>query len=114
MKPKQTLALALERCPDLKTKSLEAFLGSLLDEDLEVLAQMPGTPGQVLAAQFTHYAASSVNLTEPLARRTEAFQPLLNTVLRMPVLSVKAARAAPARRTITHGAHPPHPEALSA
>ena len=55
-------------CPVLLSKSLDEFLGSMLSEDLDVLAQMPGTPGQVLAAQFTHYVRSSVLLTECVRR----------------------------------------------
>ncbi|MEI6236311.1 MAG: hypothetical protein WCT04_24910 [Planctomycetota bacterium] len=75
---------ALSRCRDTETKSLEEFLDLMLDEDLDVLAQLPGTPGQVLSAQFTYYIRSSVNLTEALKRNKANSQPLIETIHRLP------------------------------
>ena len=75
---------ALFRCRSVETKSLEEFLDSMLDEDLDVLAQLPGTPGQVLAAQFSYYVRSSTNLTESLRRNKAISQPLIKTIHRLP------------------------------
>ena len=75
---------ALSRCRTVETKSLEEFLDSMLDQDLDVLAQLPGTPGQVLCAQFVHYIRSSVDLTEALKRDNTKSQILLETVHRLP------------------------------
>lgn len=75
---------ALSRCPALETKSLEDFLDSMLDEDLEVLAQLPGTPGQVLTAQFAYYVRSSVDLTEALKRDKAKSKTLIETIHRLP------------------------------
>ena len=75
---------ALSRCPAIETKSLEEFLDSMLDEDLDVLAQLPGTPGQVLTAQFAYYVRSSVDLTEALKRDKAKSKPLIETIHRLP------------------------------
>lgn len=75
---------ALSRCLAIETKSLEEFLDSMLDEDLDVLAQLPGTPGQVLAAQFAYYVRSSVDLTEALKRDKASSQPLIESIHRLP------------------------------
>ncbi|MEI6236579.1 MAG: hypothetical protein WCT04_26270 [Planctomycetota bacterium] len=75
---------ALSRCRDTETESLEEFLDSLLDEELDVLAQLPGTPGQVLSAQFTYYIRSSVDLTEALIRNKTKSQALIETIHRLP------------------------------
>jgi hypothetical protein len=85
MSPQESIDAALSRCPDLITKSLEEFLNSMLDENLEALAQMPGTPGQVMSAQFTHYVRSSVPLTECQRRNTAQAQRIMETVMRMAV-----------------------------
>ena len=70
VKVNPTVALALARCTPLKPTSLASFLGALLEADTEQLAHMPGTPGTVLAAQFTCYAKQSVELHEALVRET--------------------------------------------
>ena len=75
---------ALSRCPAIETKSLEDFLDSMLDEDLDVLAQLPGTPGQVLTAQFAYYVRSSVDLTEALKRDKAKSKTLIETIHRLP------------------------------
>jgi hypothetical protein len=75
---------ALARCRSVETKSIEEFLDSMLDEDLDVLAQLPGTPGQVLAAQFSYYVRSSTHLTESLQRDKAKSQPLIETIHRLP------------------------------
>ena len=75
---------ALSRCPAIETKSLEEFLDSMLDEDLDVLAQLPGTPGQVLTAQFAYYVRSSVDLTEALKRDKAKSKTLIETIYRLP------------------------------
>lgn len=80
----EALEFALKRCPPLATQSLDAFLGGLLEMDLQQLAQLPGSPGQVLAAQFTYYARSSVSLEEELRRRSEAFLILADAMRRLP------------------------------
>ena len=75
---------ALSRCTVIETKSLEEFLDSMLDEDLDVLAQLPGTPGQVLTAQFAYYVRSSVDLTEALKRDKAKSKTLIETIHRLP------------------------------
>jgi len=75
---------ALSRSPAIETKSLEEFLDSMLDEDLNVLAQLPGTPGQVLTAQFAYYVRSSVDLTEALKRDKTKSKTLIETIYRLP------------------------------
>ena len=75
---------ALARCRSIETKSLEDFLDSMLDEDLDVLAQLPGTPGQVLTAQFAYYVRSSVDLTEALKRDKAKSKTLIETIHRLP------------------------------
>lgn len=74
---------AFDRCQPISTHSLEDFLGTLLDEDLDFLAGMPGTPGQVLASQFTHYARCSVTLRDSIRRPTEQSKRLVDSVLRI-------------------------------
>ena len=74
---------AFDRCQTITTHSIEDFLGNLLDEDLEILAGLPGTPGQVLASQFTHYVRSSVVLRENIRRQTEPSKRLVDAVLRI-------------------------------
>ena len=71
MKINKMLVLALKRCAPLKPTSLDSFLGALLEADTEQLAHMPGTPGTVLAAQFTCYAKQSVELQDALIRETK-------------------------------------------
>ena len=109
MTPQETILVALAYCPELKTKSLEEFLDSLLDEDLDVLAQMPGTPGQVMAAQFTHYVRSSTTLAETHRRDTTQAERLMDALLRLPKRRV---RAGPARRA-TDGPAPSRTEAAA-
>ena len=72
MNPKmnKTLVAALKRCRDITPTTLDEFLGPLLDRDPDDLARLPGTPGTVLAAQFTCYAKSSASLSEVLRRQT--------------------------------------------
>ena len=77
------IAAAFARCPAVEPRSLEDFLGTLLDEDLTALAQLPGTPGQVMSAQFTHYVRSSVVLTETIRRCREPADQLIRLVLRL-------------------------------
>jgi hypothetical protein len=72
---------ALACCPPLQTVTLEEFLDTLLDEEPEVLARMPGTPGEVLAAQFTCYARQSVPLRECLRRAAEPASRLVQRVM---------------------------------
>lgn len=100
----EALEYALKRCPPLTTQSLDMFLGGLLEMDLQQLAQLPGSPGQVLAAQFTCYARSSVPLEEELRRRPEAFQFLADALRRLP-----AAKSATRRRKAR--GDPPHSQA---
>ena len=80
----RTLSTALDRSNKQTLRSLEDFLGSLLDEELSVLANLPGTPGQVMAAQFTYYVRSSVALREELRRDNTKFITLMDAVLRLP------------------------------
>ena len=70
VKVNPTVVIALARCTPLKPTSLASFLGALLEADTDQLAHMPGTPGTVLAAQFTCYAKQSVELQEALIRET--------------------------------------------
>jgi len=74
---------AILRCRSLGAVSLEDFLDSLLDEDPEVLARMPGTPGEVLAAQFTYYARQSVSLRESQRRSTDATERIVQRLIRL-------------------------------
>ena len=78
------ISTAFTRCPTVQSRSLDDFLDTLLDEDLATLAQLPGTPGQVLAAQFTHYARSSVTLRECLSRDAAPSSHLIESVQRLP------------------------------
>ena len=110
MTPHESIAAALSRCPALETKSLEGFLDSLLDEDLDALAQMPGTPGQVMAAQFTHYVRSSVTLSECPRRDTAQAQKLMDTVMRLPLVRRRAKTNSQIRREAANGADSPHPQ----
>lgn len=88
----EALEFAMKRCPAQSTQSLDAFLGGLLEMDLQQLAQLPGSPGQVLAAQFTCYARSSVRLEEELRRRTDAFQFLTDALRRLPATKPASRR----------------------
>lgn len=74
---------ALSRCLPLGAVGLEEFLNTLLDEDPDVLARMPGTPGEVLAAQFTYYARQSVTLKESVRRTAEPAGRLVQRVMRI-------------------------------
>jgi hypothetical protein len=114
MTPQEAIAAAITRCPALDTKSLEEFLDSLLDEDLDTLAQMPGTPGQVMAAQFTHYVRGSVTLTESRRRDRTQAQDLMNTIMRLPVARRRAKTNPQIRREAPHGAHTPRPQTSAA
>ena len=109
MTPHESIAAALARSPVLETKSLEGFLDSLLDEDLETLAQMPGTPGQVMAAQFTHYVRSSVTLSECRRRETAQAQKLMETIMRLPM-----SRRRTTRRDAPDGANTSHSQTIAA
>ena len=112
MTPQESIAAALSRCAQLSTKSLEEFLDSLLDEDLETLAQLPGTPGQVMSAQFTHYVRSSVPLTECQRRDKAQAQRIMETVMRMPVR--KRAKTTTKGRVAPNGAHKSCSQTLAA
>ena len=114
MTPLETIAAAVTRCPALDTKSLEEFLDALLDEDLDVLAQMPGTPGQVMAAQFVHYVRSSITLTESRSRDGAQAQKLMDTVMRLPPVRRRAKTSPQIRRDAADGAHTPRPQASAA
>lgn len=83
MKPFEIVEAALQNCPPFESRSLGEFLGDLMTEDLDALAQLPGTPGQVLAAQFTYYARSSVSLTEALQQQPEPFRTMQDTLGRL-------------------------------
>ena len=80
----KALAVALSHCPEITTTTLDEFLGVLLERDPDDLAQLPGTPGTVLAAQFTCYAKSSVTLSETLRRQTEHSARLADVIWRVP------------------------------
>ena len=86
MNPKmnKTLVAALNRCRDITPTTRDEFLGPLLDRDPEDLARLPGTPGTVLAAQFTCYAKSSASLSEVLRRQTEEAGKLTDALWRIP------------------------------
>ena len=98
----KTLAVALGRCPEIHPTTLEEFLGALLDRDPDDLARLPGTPGTVLAAQFTCYAKSSVTLSETLRRQREHAGTLADIIWR-----IKAAKDKPSELSRTT----PHEEA---
>ena len=110
MTPHESIAAALARSPALETKSLEGFLDSLLDEDLDTLTQMPGTPGQVMAAQFTHYVRSSVALSECRRRDTAQAQELMDTVMRLTPVRRRSKTNPQIRREAADGANSPHPQ----
>ncbi len=109
MTPQETIAAALARCPTLPTRSLEEFLDSFLDEDLDTLAQMPGTPGQVMSAQFTHYVRSSVALTETQRRDSAHASKIMDAILRLPI-----GRKRIARREAPDGASSSRPQTSAA
>jgi hypothetical protein len=100
---------ALFRCRPIETKSIEEFLDSMLDEDLDVLAQLPGTPGQVLAAQFSYYVRSSTHLTESLQRDKTKSQPLIETIHRLPEFKKRRRNS----RSPDHDPAAPDPEAAA-
>ncbi|MBE7462986.1 MAG: hypothetical protein HS116_05760 [Planctomycetes bacterium] len=108
MKPFDAVEAALQNCPPFESRSLGDFLGDLLTEDLDALAQLPGSPGQVLAAQFTCYARSSVPLSEALQQQTEPFRTLQDTLGRL-----SAPSASPAKRRRSARADPSDPQARS-
>jgi len=83
-KMNKILTAALKRCCDITPTTLDEFLGPLLDRDPEDLARLPGTPGTVLAAQFTCYAKSSASLSEVLRRQTEEAGKLTDALWRIP------------------------------
>jgi len=83
-KMNKTLVAALKRCCDITPTTLDEFLGPLLDRDPDDLARLPGTPGTVLAAQFTCYAKSSASLSEVLRRQTEETNKLADALWRIP------------------------------
>ena len=114
MTPQEMIAVALARCPALETKSLEEFLDSLLDEELDTLAQMPGTPGQVMSAQFTHYVRSSVPLSECRRRDTAQAQELMDTVMRLPPVRRRAKTNPQIRRDAPDDSCTPDLEASAA
>lgn len=93
----EALAGALSRCPSIDTVTLPEFLGDLLTENLETLAQRPGTPGQVLASQFCCYARASVALVEPLLAESGTYTTLQDALRRIP-----DAPKAPKRRKPRH------------
>jgi hypothetical protein len=65
---------AVERCEQIRPVAVGEFLGGLLDQDPEQLAQLPGTPAMVLSAQFCSYLKSSVQLSDVLRRGPSAQQ----------------------------------------
>jgi hypothetical protein len=109
MDPDELIAASLARCPAIHAKTLEDFLDTLLDEDLDVLAQMPGTPGHVMAAQFTHYARSSTDLEEPVKRDTTHSAELQKIIMHVPA----SGRRAKTRRAATNGAVTPSAQAAA-
>jgi len=114
MTPQESITAALSRCPALETKSLEQFLDSFLHEDLGVLAQMPGTPGQVMAAQFTHYVRSSVVLAECCRRDSTQTQRLGEMIMRLPLVRRRAKTNPQIRREAPDGANSSCPETIAA
>ncbi|MGD0089941.1 MAG: hypothetical protein ABSE73_08480 [Planctomycetota bacterium] len=114
MTPQESITAALSRCPALETKSLEEFLDSFLDEGLETLAQMPSTPGQVMAAQFTHYVRSSVVLAECRRRDSAQAQRLGEIIMRLPPVRKRAKTNPQVRREAPDGANTSRPEAVAA
>jgi len=80
----KTILAALNRCRNITPTTLDDFLGPLLDRDPDDLARLPGTPGTVLAAQFTCYAKSSVSLSEVLRRQMEQAGKLTDALWRIP------------------------------
>ena len=115
MDAQEIVSTAVSRCPGIETRSLEEFLSTLLDDDLDVLAQMPGTPGQVMAAQFTHYARSSAILTECLRRDKEQAERHADAVLRLPEARKRGKAAkAPGRKECDRDADPSRAQAPAA
>lgn len=98
----------LNRCAAVESQTLEEFLDNLLDTDLETLAQLPGSPGQVLSAQFTYYARSAVTLAEPLRRKTDLFKELEDALLRLQP-ETKATK----KRKVASHADPPRAQAAA-
>ena len=79
----ELLKMALANCPNPEVRTLEEFLGGLLDRDPDQLARLPGTPSTVLAAQFTYFAKSSVTLSEELRRDKKNTKKLTDHIWRL-------------------------------
>lgn len=101
-KMNKVLAVAIERCPAIAPKTLEQFLGGLLDEEPRQLARLPGTPATVLAAQFTCYAKSSADIAEVMRRQDSAVQQLTNAIWRIKPLEEKPAKKTLRIVEVTH------------
>jgi len=81
---------ALLSCPTIETTPLAEYVSDYIKKDNEELAKLPGTPAQVMAAQFVLHAKLANQLTEELQGDTELFDRAVDVILRSP--SARARR----------------------
>jgi len=82
-------------CACVPTSSIPLFLGSLIQKDTRQLARLSGTPGTVMAAQFTFYVKSSCKaaLIEELTANRKNYDNLSNLIWRVSNQSKRAGRS---------------------
>lgn len=75
---------ALMAAPTIRMTSLAEYVEDYIARDNEELARMPGTPSQVMAAQFVLHAKLANNLVEQEAGDTALFDRVIDVILRCP------------------------------
>ena len=75
---------ALNDCKTFKTIGLADYVEDYFKKSEKELACMPGTPSQVMAAQFVLHARLAVDLVEVHTGNTESFDKLVDLILRSP------------------------------
>jgi hypothetical protein len=76
---------ALRSCETINTTKLADYVGDYLEKSEKELACMPGTPSQVMAAQFVLHVKSSVeDLAEKHQADTTLFDKVADVILRSP------------------------------
>lgn len=64
-------------------QSMDDVLASTMRGPADVLADLPGTPAQVLINQFAYYARKNFLLAEELRQNTDRFVYMVNAVRRL-------------------------------
>lgn len=83
-RPKTDIFAALARVPPVPITSLEGIAEfALVVPDPETLAEMPGTPAQVLVSQFVFYARKSFQLAEAMRRDAGQFELIRAATMRL-------------------------------